>query len=56
MASELVVDGWFVEKEALWPGQRFSLKVQEILHESRSEFQVNIDMTTICFCFLFFLL
>ncbi|KAJ8599940.1 hypothetical protein CTAYLR_002808 [Chrysophaeum taylorii] len=32
-------DGWFLESEGLWPGQRFSLKVEEVLYEASSAFQ-----------------
>jgi len=35
-----VKDGWFTESEVMWPGQRFALKVEEVLHEGRSDFQV----------------
>lgn len=35
--------GWFSEINDLWPGQCFSLKIKEILHEERSEFQ-NIKL------------
>jgi len=31
--------GWFSEINDLWPGQCFSLKVKEVLHEERSDFQ-----------------
>ena len=33
------MNGWFNEAEALWPGQRFSLEVEKVLVEERSEFQ-----------------
>eukprot|EP00947_MAST-08B_sp_MAST-8B-sp1_P004289 g4289.t1 len=32
-------DGWFSEKEAMWPGQRFGLKVKQVLFEGRTKFQ-----------------
>lgn len=32
-------NGWFSEINDLWPGQSFSLKVKEVLHEERSDFQ-----------------
>ena len=35
----LVKDGWFTEANALWPGQRFSLKVLAIVHTQKSAFQ-----------------
>jgi hypothetical protein len=43
MAAQ-IVDGWFSEKEeeALWPGQRFSLKLapgNKVLHTEKSEYQ-----------------
>jgi hypothetical protein len=38
-SSDLLIDGWFHERNALWPGQSFSLKVKEILHHERSKFQ-----------------
>lgn len=34
-------DGWFSEKEVMWPGQRFSLKVKKVLSHTRSDFQVS---------------
>lgn len=36
---EISEDGWFSESEVLWPGQKFSLKMENILHQSRSSFQ-----------------
>lgn len=38
-ASTLIKDGWFSETEAMWPGQRFCIQVQEVLANGRSEFQ-----------------
>lgn len=32
-------NGWFSEISTLWPGQCFSLKVEKILYEEKSEFQ-----------------
>lgn len=37
-----IVDGWFSEEEKLWPGQRLSLQVKEILHVENTGFQVHI--------------
>jgi spermidine synthase len=37
-----IVQGWLEEKETMWPGQRFSLKLKEgskLIHEERSEYQ-----------------
>ena len=35
----LIKDGWFAESEAMWPGQRFCIEVDEVLENGRSEFQ-----------------
>eukprot|EP01035_Chromulina_nebulosa_P021390 gene21390-27713_t len=35
----LIQDGWFGENETLWPGQKFSIQVDEVLLNGRSEFQ-----------------
>ena len=35
----LIKDGWFAETEAMWPGQRFCIEVDEVLENGRSEFQ-----------------
>jgi len=37
--DSLIKDGWFTEKEAMWPGQRMSIEIEEILENGRSEFQ-----------------
>lgn len=37
----LIKDGWFAETEAMWPGQKFCIKVDEVLANGRSEFQVK---------------
>ncbi|XP_043937138.1 spermidine synthase [Protopterus annectens] len=36
---DLIKDGWFTEKCALWPGQAMSLQVEEVLYHKRSRFQ-----------------
>lgn len=37
---DTLVKGWFSEiSDELWPGQCFSLKVKQVLHEEQSEFQ-----------------
>lgn len=41
MASSCIKDGWFSEDEVMWPGQRMSLKVEEVLYQGRSDFQVR---------------
>ena len=38
-AKTLIVDGWFAETEAMWPGQKFCIQVEEVLLNGRSEFQ-----------------
>lgn len=38
-AGTLVKDGWFSETEAMWPGQKFCIQVDEVLLNGRSEFQ-----------------
>jgi spermidine synthase len=35
-----LINGWFSEiSHQLWPGQCFSLKINEVLHEEQSDFQ-----------------
>lgn len=38
-SMDRVRNGWFSEINSLWPGQCFSLEVEEILHHERSEYQ-----------------
>ena len=38
-ASALITNGWFAETEAMWPGQKFCIQVDEVLLNGRSEFQ-----------------
>ncbi|KAL3785295.1 hypothetical protein ACHAW5_008327 [Stephanodiscus triporus] len=38
-SSDLLIDGWFHERNDLWPGQAFALKVKEVLYHKRSRFQ-----------------
>ena len=38
-ASELIKDGWFSEKETMWPGQKFCIEVDHVLANGKSEFQ-----------------
>lgn len=40
-ASTLIKDGWFAETEAMWPGQKFCIEVDEVLLNGRSKFQVR---------------
>lgn len=37
--KDLIVDGWFLEKNQQWPGQAFALKVDELLLSTKSKFQ-----------------
>jgi len=39
IATELIKDGWFMEKGVLWPGQAMSLEVDEVLHHGTSDNQ-----------------
>ena len=40
LTHPLVQDGWFHEKSAtMWPGQHFSLQVEEILYAGKSQYQ-----------------
>ena len=36
---DLISDGWFRERGALWPGQAMSLQVEKVLYHKRSDFQ-----------------
>ena len=36
---DLIKNGWFHERSSLWPGQAMSLKVEKILHHSKSKYQ-----------------
>jgi hypothetical protein len=40
-AKTLIKDGWFAETEAMWPGQKFCIEVDEVLLNGRSKFQVS---------------
>lgn len=37
--KDLIVDGWFMEKNIQWPGQAFSLEVEEVLVSKKSNYQ-----------------
>lgn len=37
--SSLITDGWFMEKNDMWPGQAMSLQVNKVLHHCKSQFQ-----------------
>lgn len=43
---DLVKNGWYSEKNDLWPGQCLSLEVEEILHHERSEYQDIMVLNT----------
>lgn len=36
---ENIENGWYQEKNQLWPGQCFSLELDKILHHEKSDFQ-----------------
>ena len=38
-STTLIMDGWFHERGPLWPGQAMSLRVQSVVHHSRSPYQ-----------------
>lgn len=40
-AQGLRDDGWYTELSTLWPGQGLSLKVDEVLYQGKSDFQVS---------------
>ena len=37
---DIAKEGWFTELSTMWPGQGLSLKVEEVLYQGRSKFQV----------------
>lgn len=37
--NSLRSDGWFSETSEMWPGQAMTLKVKEVLHHEKSEYQ-----------------
>ena len=41
-ASEYIKDGWFSERETMWPGQKFCIEVDHVLENGKSEFQVTL--------------
>lgn len=43
-ASTLIQNGWFAETEAMWPGQKFCIEVDEVLLNGNSKFQVNYNL------------
>jgi len=45
--SLYIKDGWFSETEAMWPGQKFCIEVDEILANGKSKFQVILMMMII---------
>jgi len=34
-----IINGWFSEMSTLWPGQAFSIEVEKVLFEGKSEYQ-----------------
>lgn len=47
-ADDLIKDGWFSERNDLWPGQAMSLEVKSVVHRERSSLQdiLIFDSTT----------
>ena len=39
LTMSLIKDDWFSEKVVMWPGQKFSLQVEDVLFEGKSDFQ-----------------
>jgi len=39
IAHPTIKDGWFIEASDMWPGQAMTLKVNQILHHEKSQFQ-----------------
>jgi len=39
LIKELIVDGWFMEKNSQWPGQALALEVEEVILARKSKFQ-----------------
>lgn len=35
--ADIVIDGWFRETNELWPGQAWTLKVDQVLHHEKSQ-------------------
>ena len=50
LSDPQIVDGFFTEREVLWPGQRFGLQVKNVLHREKSEFQVSIPQVFFALC------
>lgn len=38
---DIAKNGWFTELSSMWPGQGMSFKVNEVLFEGKSDFQVR---------------
>ena len=39
MVMDLIKNGWFSEVNDEWPGEAFSLEVEEILYTGKSKYQ-----------------
>ncbi len=39
LTKRLLIDGWFREISDMWPGQAMTLKVNQVLHHEKSEYQ-----------------
>jgi hypothetical protein len=41
LAPQMINAGWYTELSPMWPGQGLTLKIKEVLHRAKSEFQVG---------------
>ena len=40
-SADQITEGFFFEREVLWPGQKFGLQVKNVLHTEKSQYQVR---------------
>eukprot|EP01098_Paradermamoeba_levis_P008066 TRINITY_DN3355_c0_g1_i1.p1 TRINITY_DN3355_c0_g1~~TRINITY_DN3355_c0_g1_i1.p1 ORF type:complete len:308 (-),score=103.43 TRINITY_DN3355_c0_g1_i1:226-1086(-) len=43
---DVITKGWFSEVSTFWPGQSFSLEVEKVLHQEKSQFQDILMLQT----------
>ena len=48
--DNLIQAGWFTEAHELWPGQSFSLEVEEVLYHEKSKFQDILIFQRLDYC------
>ena len=39
IAMDIFFKGWFTDKHEFWPGEAYSLKVEQLLHHEKSKYQ-----------------